>query len=251
MPIDINAVPFLRIKQVENIAEQVLQAARIELDIRFEPPIDIETIAEHYFGMQIIYRYLSTIHKKPDLHGALFIWDRKLEVEESLSLGRTNFTIGHELGHWVLHRHLAASTNPDQSSLLDLNSMNKSDQRFPIICRSNDNFWKECQANWFSAALLMPVKAVRDAFKRNYSCPKVFSKSVIEAFNLNYHSEGYSKSLEDSEEFWGVLSVVDQVKKSGNFSNVSDQALRIRLQTLGLITDKRVDHKMLCPSAFW
>ena len=123
--------------------------------------------------------------------------------------------------------------------------MNKSDQRFPIICRSNDNSWGERQANWFSAALLMPAKAVRDAFKHNYSSPQVFSQSVLEAFNPNYHSEGNSKSLEDIEEFWDVLSVVDQVKKSGRFSNVSDQAMRIRLQTLMLIKPMRVNCSIL------
>jgi len=245
MSIDMNAVPVLSRKQVENIAEQVLQDAERKLDVSFKPPIDIETIAEHYFGMQIIYRYLFTVYRISDLHGALLIWDKKIEVEESLSLGRTNFTIGHELGHWILHRHLAASTNPDQFALLDLNSLNKSDQRFPIICHSNDNSWGERQANWFSATLLMPAKAVRVAFKRNYSSPQVFSQSVLESFNSNYHSEGNSKSLEDIEEFWGVLSVVDQVKKSGRFSNVSDQAMRIRLQTLELITHKKVNCRIL------
>ncbi len=245
MSIDMNAVPVLSRKQVENIAEQVLQDAGRKLDVRFKPPIDIETIAEHYFGMQIIYRYLFTVYGISDLHGALLIWDKKIEVEESLSLGRTNFTIGHELGHWFLHRHLAASTNPDQFALLDLNSMNKSDQRSPITCRNNDNSWGERQANWFSAALLMPAKAVRDAFKRNYSSPQVFSQNILNAFNPNYHSEGYSKSLEDDEEFWGVLGVVNQVKKSGRFSNVSDQAMRIRLQTLMLIKPMRVDCRIL------
>ena len=77
MSIDMNAVPVLSRKQVENMAEQVLQDAGRKLDVRFNPPIDIETIAEHYFGMQIIYRYLFTVRRIPDLYGALLIWDKK------------------------------------------------------------------------------------------------------------------------------------------------------------------------------
>ena len=245
MSIDMNAVPVLSRKQVENLAEQVLQIAGKRLDVKFKPPIDIETLAEHYFGMQIIYRPLVAAYGIRSLHGALLIWDMKIEVDESLSFGRTNFTIGHELGHWHLHRQLASSTNPDQFALLDLNSYNRSDQHVPIICRNNDNSWGERQANWFSAALLMPTEAVLDAFKCNYRCHQVFPQSVLEACNLNYHSEGNSNSLENIEEYWNVLSIVAQVKKSGGFSNVSDQAMRIRLQTLGLIAHKIVGNRIL------
>jgi Zn-dependent peptidase ImmA (M78 family) len=67
--------------------------------------------------------------------------------------GRRRFTIGHELGHWVLHRR-------GYSSLFCRHSVVTGEERpeLPLL---------EEEANAFAAALLMPAALLREAYARD------------------------------------------------------------------------------------
>lgn len=121
------------------------------------------------------------------------------------NLGRKNFTIAHELGHYFLchnlHNNLGFCTNSD---------INQEDhhQKDPI----------EREANYFASCLLMPEEKVRNAFPiilENCSRKKIKDFLIVK----NDYTYGVWKLIRD-----------ELTKRYG----VSEAALRYRLQQLKL-----------------
>jgi len=88
----------------------------------------------------------------------------------------------------------------------------------------------------------MPEKPVKNAFTRNFCQPQVFRKEVLESLRDGFQDISPGRFEEDR---WQVFEIVDQVLETGNFTNVSREALRIRLTTLGLITSRLSQARML------
>src|SRR4051794_35001816 len=77
-------------------------------------PVPVEEIAESCFGLRVkTIEDIGAIPGAPQgmaLSGLLVVADRKVFVnaaEAASSPGRRRFTIGHETGHWCLHRTIA------------------------------------------------------------------------------------------------------------------------------------------------
>jgi Zn-dependent peptidase ImmA (M78 family) len=93
----------------------------------------------------------------PDVLGAMWVPERRVRVDSSLDPtrfsekeGRYRFTVGHEIGHWQLHRHLF---------LADVNQpmLFGASPEPSVICRSGPRKEPiEWQADAFAARLLMP-----------------------------------------------------------------------------------------------
>ncbi len=85
--------------------------------------------------------------------GGLYSRERRIAMNEThkdlfvQKPGLERFTKGHENGHWVLH--------VDEASL-DYPMLPGMEVETNILCHHGDNFWRERQSDWFSAALLMP-----------------------------------------------------------------------------------------------
>lgn len=120
MSIDMNAVPVLARIEVERHAEHLLLEAERALTVTLSPPIDIELVADKFLSLSIVYDNLFQRYADSGLHGGLFVPTREILVHEGLPSGRKNFTIGHEVGHWILHRHLIQGSDPNQVSLLGM-----------------------------------------------------------------------------------------------------------------------------------
>jgi len=245
MAIDMNAVPRLSRVQVEEHASRLLRVAEHQLGVRLEPPIDIELIADNHLRLQIVYEDLLSRYANPDLHGGLHIPEKRIVVEETLSPGRINFTVGHEVGHWILHRHLFQFTNSERGLLLGMEHAASAPRADLLLCRTNDKAWGERQADWFAAALLMPAKSVKLAFDRNFSAPQTFSRDVLRPPRKGYLPDDRSREWDFLDECWEVLNVVDKVLETGNFTNVSKKAVRVRLETLNLIVPESSQARML------
>ena len=92
---------------------------------------------------------------------------------------RYRFTLGHEVGHFVLHYKYYAVI-PNQVSIF-------CNQRpsFKPCCMDNDgnlkyrkrddHSWMEIQANRFSAAILMPKSALQKVVERNNYKKKIYA----------------------------------------------------------------------------
>jgi len=238
MSVDMNKVPMLSRVQVEQAADWFLKDAGNRLGYSISPPIEPDILAEFYLDLRIEYCDLTGHSKIQDTFGALILADKLIKVEETLQEGRLNFTIGHELGHWVLHRKLIKPPNPDQLLMFDDDRSKSKEPSDFIVCRkSNSREWGERQADWFSAALLMPMEFVKRAYYSIFSHPHAFKQETLDGY-INGFKRG-RKSLQDIFEGLNprleILDIIDRVKEAGDFHNVSDDAMRIRLQKLNLI----------------
>lgn len=74
-------------------------------------------------------------------------------VAKGRSDQRRRFSIGHELGHFLIPTHMPQADEPFECSLADLHL---------VDTREKDRRWRiEAEANRFAAALLMPPRGVR------------------------------------------------------------------------------------------
>ena len=71
--------------------------------------------------------------------------------------GRRRFTIGHELGHWVMHRA------PGQQSLFCRHAEVDEEEGEPEHDRASEI---EREANAFAAAFTMPAHLIREHYER-------------------------------------------------------------------------------------
>ncbi len=112
-------------------------------------------------------------------------------VEQSATPYRKRFSIAHELGHHFLS-HL-----PEDGEIVDQHADMFRD-RHPSEKLPDQDRFKEIQANWFAAALLMPEELVRVAWEVN---PNVYS--LAKTCNVSEEAMGYRI---DALEVWGTPS---------------------------------------------
>ena len=184
-----NGVPIIKDTEIDVIVEQIL--TQYKPDLLTNPrALDIDDFALYYLGLKQDFQFLShcgciwglmifnNTRKVPvyvpELKQAEYI---KAEAGtiiidntllEDATESRYRSTMAHECGHWIFHKELF-TINEAQVSLYD------EPQNLSIACRSKDiegnagrrlitqNDWIEHHAKYFSAALLMPKKAMEIA----------------------------------------------------------------------------------------
>ena len=160
-------------------------------------PIPVEQIVERLYGIAIEWHELeepagASILGALDPVARTIALNTRHEQLFSEVLGPYEFTLGHELGHWLFD-----ADDPNQLNLLDAPS-----DRF-CHSRNSGNLskeqqWRETNANRFAAELLMPSDLI----------------AQVDEVDLVGRMNEYARE-------WGV----------------SRTALRIRLETLGVIDD--------------
>ena len=142
--------------RIEKIANKILEAEKI-----LKPPIKAEEIADFVYDLNFEEKNLNNYSNSGDVLAAIDINNKLIIINSSkkqelyANEGRKNFTIAHELGHYVLHRDIT------DSKFVDL-------QTKIIFCREVGNFNNkiERQADLFAVYLLMPEKMVRDEYSK-------------------------------------------------------------------------------------
>ena len=188
--------------------EELLEGhLRVKLDLHARLDVDVLGMTQFRSGK----RPLVSINK--DLTS-------RAEMEEAAggSLGRWRATLAHEAAHVVLHRVLF-DVPPEQGSFFEVKGL----ERLMLRCLMRDvsftrgNYdWKEVQANRGMAALLMPSRIFRNSVR-----------NIAKATTVNDLAAEIPVS--DSHEFSGFL--LDLSRRW----EVSQEAARIRLETLGLL----------------
>ena|GEM_PF-2371467 len=161
----------MTVTEIEKTAENVLQKAAI-----INPAVMSNKIAEFVFGLEFDWRNLTNNSIQGEILAAISFKDKKIYINETQAhklrnnLGMWNFTIAHELGHWILHKNLVQEKLPffDGETL---------------ICRGIDKVTdnKERQANLFATYLLMPEKFIRSELK-TFTCYKNIVRKMAERF---------------------------------------------------------------------
>jgi Zn-dependent peptidase ImmA (M78 family) len=216
-------VPWLERTEIASRAEGLLReyAAFIGEDV--EAPVPVEAIIERYLGIRLLYDDLKEVLGIADVLGATWV-DRNLMIIHSGLLdgieGRLSFTCAHEVGHWILHRELVEHS---------LRRENDGGPGQPtIVCRKrNAKLRGEWQADCFAACLLMPEEPVRTAFLESFGPDPLIMHNRKSCFGPG--AMVLDPALDTAKEI--ALRVVE----AGGFFNVSKEAMRYRLEELGLL----------------
>jgi hypothetical protein len=221
-------VPFLSKQRIEEEATLVL-AEYVQKQLPVDtPPIPIDNIIELHLELTLELKDLQQMFKHPDVHGALWVNERLVGVDQSLDpslypkkLGRYRYTLAHEAGHWRLHRPHYLK-DPNQGELL-------ADAGKPAyICRSSDKRPVEWQADAFAANLLMPRQMVYAVWKDWRGDP-----DPVALDDLRNTTVARANGCTDNdlmEDFCRPLAVKFEV---------SPIAMRIRLEELEVLTRQK------------
>ena len=241
-------------------ADTLLAAFSRDREPILEPPVPLDDKLLYYLGLRL---HMDDLHARfgvpriagrIDILAALWIEEREIRVDESLdpeinpeAEGRYQFSIGHEVGHWELHRHQILATSAEPLLLVDPPS--------PIVCRNKDlhggsrkerdetrvqrdaRVRMELQANRFGACLLMPGFLVQAAWRQRFNnLDPVFvedRQSTAPELRLLLPSAVRDHGVSTSPIARRALEeLITDI--AGEF-RTSRRAMRIRLQQLGLI----------------
>lgn len=230
-------VPWLSKDRIAYMASEITGNYAAMAGYRISPPIPVEDIIERYLGLRLSYDDLEEKLGVKDVLGATYVKSRLICINEKLfelsSEGRLVFTCAHEVGHWVLHRQYVDVQGR-------LGSKNEA-----IVCRLKDVKEPiEWQADCFAACLLIPEEEIREAFQ------KVCGQEPLVLDNVRGALGRGSRYGEPCIEHWPFIAAA--MCEAGGFSNVSKQAMVIRLQELGLLinlTAVRMNWQALCSNA--
>ena len=215
-------VPWLPKSEIAKRAASVIDDYQGIIGHPVKPPIPVEDIIERCLNVRYGFADLEEATGMKDVLGATYVEKKMICINERLLddeyEGRMIFTCAHEVGHWVLHRSYV--TEAKRFGL----------QNDAIICRtSNAKEPIEWQADFFAGSLLMPENAVKEAFYRVCGGGPLELHNIKSAFRVN------ALYFDPSVESWPYIAAA--VCKAGYFSNVSKQAMIIRLQGLGLLVN--------------
>jgi hypothetical protein len=218
-------VKYLPQRHIENAALCVIEEYRRKYTGITGPPIPVEEMVECLRELDYGFDDLPAVLNIPDVLGASWVEDRKIRIDMSLDpvsypekKGRYRFTVGHELGHWELHRHLYLA-HRGQRTLF------KEKPKPSAICRKSTQRQQiEWQANAFSAYLLMPREMTLKAWKARRGDLEPYV-AVDEIADLSARW-----SLDEDEQ-----PTVELAHEIAREFHVSGQAMQIRLVGLGLI----------------
>jgi Zn-dependent peptidase ImmA (M78 family) len=227
-------VPWISKRDISDKAISLIEDFQVRAGYRITPPIPVDEIVERSLGLTVHYMDLSKIFGSRNVLGATYAESRLVLINERLfehnSEGRLVFTCAHEAGHWVLHRRYAQAQTGNGPG------------NEAIVCTTaNAKEPIEWQADYFASCLLMPEREMREAFEK-VCCPE---PTVIR------HAKRLTKNEAPCEEpfleQWPYIAAA--MCEAGGFSNVSRQAMVIRLQDLGLVVNKtgfKMDWEILC-----
>ncbi|GIW56287.1 MAG: hypothetical protein KatS3mg082_2748 [Nitrospiraceae bacterium] len=236
-------VPYLKKDVIEEEAALVLSEYGQQFGPITAPPIPIDDIVELHLRLTLEILDLRQIFGFGDVHGAIWFRSQRVGVDQSLDparnpakRGRYHFTLAHEAGHWRLHRHLYLR-NVGQPSLLP-----EFDQRPDYVCRSSEKKKPvEWQADQFAANLLMPRELVKKAWQewRGNLEPialddlQEMRRQILTAEVLRRGGfKGGDRASDDMVLEHCSRPLADKFQ-------VSAEAMRIRLEDMGLLLRKR------------
>lgn len=217
-------VPFLHDHQIEEEANLLIAEWEQAQEVIVAPPVPIEEILECHLRLSCEVADLRNELGHADVLGGIWFgkrlikFDRTLDPALNLSmLGRYRFTLAHEVGHWRLHRqHLM--NDPAAAPLFE------HDCDAAFVNRSSANPPEEIQANAFAANVLMPRRMIREAWQR-WRC----TEEPVALASLAIR-ELYADRRANEE-----MAMEEFCKPLAKMFEVSAQAMRYRLQALGLL----------------
>jgi hypothetical protein len=228
-------VPYLPKTRIEKAALALLGEYGEKHGVIAAPPVPIDEILELHLGLTIELKNLRDLFSHGDVHGALWMREQVVGVDDSLDpalhpskTGRYRFTLAHEAGHWRLHKAYYLE-DPNQGKLFGPGLGQPT-----YVCRSSEAKKPvEWQADYFAACVLMPRELVVDSWHRwRGSLDAVCINDLRENGGSFPSGQTVPPDVAGSED-----AVFEKFCRplAGKFE-VSAQALRIRLEELELLS---------------
>jgi hypothetical protein len=259
------AVPFLSEREIEHAATRLLfEFGDLRNGGRIRPPVPIEEVLEKHLRLTLDF---DDLHGKlgipkdddePEVLGALWAESKEVFIDESLDPdehpeqeGRYRFTMAHEIGHWCLHRDYL--TSPAQQGTDPFGH-----GRPPtVICRVSQAKERiEWQADNFAGCLLMPESWIRIVWREQFSRSNPLTFSVFQDSSWTKPPMGWrgkGKFPADVSERFDPAAVAYFFFRASEIMapsfNVSIEAMRVRLEQLGLLLIDEPDQPSLAFSA--
>ncbi len=234
-----NRVPVLANENLEQDAEMFIRDFDPNL-LTYPNEIDIDKFSEFYLGLKLRFFYLTSyggilgrmifndcnipIYLPEEGRADYYAAERgEIMIDSSLEHDdhRIRSTMGHEAAHWIYHQQYY-SIDPSQMMFFpDKEKMATTCKRSAIEGNSpkklvTDQDWLEHQANYFSAAILMP----RPAMKLLFNDPSLRRE-------INDYDPDQALDF--------MTSLVAEI------FNVSEKSARIRIEQLDLKIKKEAD----------
>jgi len=234
-------VPYLHDRQIEEEANVLLAQFETEHGTIAGPPVPIEDITEAFLGLAMEWKDLQASEGHPDVHGAIYFPQRKIAIDLSVNPadnprkeGRYRFTIAHEVGHWRLHRKHYL-----KDAAQGLLSADMANERPSYVCRDGVRNRVETQANRFGAYLLMPARMVKAAWHAEHGVNVIALDSLRankdKILFKEFLHRGSTPAAQDAVDDVLLEHAARPIAKK---FKVSAHAMRIRLETLGLLVQK-------------
>ncbi len=238
-------VPYLAEEAIERDAEALLSEFAHARGLAIEPPVPIEDIVEKHLKLGIEFDDTHRLFgvprsglnrgQGPDILGAIFfdnqsiVIDESLDPEENASMeGRFRFTLAHEGGgHWRLHRHLFAKDKAQAAMFDDLEEPS-------FVCRSSEAKERvEWQADFYASCLLIPRSLVYRIWNRRFGS---LNPLISGTMKINPPAGSRPRRIGDVFHHTEYDDFADGwAHYFAPFFTVSRQAMRIRLEKLGLL----------------
>jgi len=237
-------VRYLTEEEIEQDAKQLLVEYEETIGMPIELPVPVPEITTYHLALRLGFADLHQtldipmLRGQPDVLGAIWVDTEVVLIDLSLDpirnpamAGRYRFSVGHEIGHWRLHRSYVAK-NASQASLFGGSS------EPTVICRSSQVTEPiERQANIFSSCLLMPRHLVHQEWQEclGHKRPLLLSDlrsngRVMMRAKPTVYAEGRTEAETVGDALFEEVS-----KPIARRFGVSPQAMRIRLEDLGLL----------------
>ncbi len=238
-------VPYLAEEVIERNAEALLAEFSSSRNFVITPPIPIEDIVEKHLKLGIEFDDTHRLFgvprsglnrgQGPDILGAIYFDEQRIVIDESLDPeenasmeGRFRFTLAHEGGgHWRLHRHLFAKDKAQAAMFDDLEEPS-------FVCRSSEAKERvEWQADFYASCLLMPRPHVFQIWKRRFGSLNPLISGTVK---IDPPAGSRCRRIGDVFRNTEYDDFADGwAHYFAPFFTVSRQAMRIRLEKLGLL----------------
>lgn len=229
-------VPYLTRAAIEKQAAELLAEYAAKRGPVEEPPVPIDDVVELHLCLTLELKDLRKRYKVGDVHGAIWLRERRVEVDKSLDpylfpakAGRYRFTLAHEAGHWQLHRHV----------LLDQESTVEDGAEPDYVCQTSSKHRVEWQANYFAAALLMPRSMVTRAWLETFGNMQPISPADLAHKRQEIWEELRHTWPGNASELTTDMILEYAARPLAKTFQVSPEAMRIRLEDMKLLHRKK------------
>ena len=216
-------VPWMDRNRIADRAEKLRQSYQSSSGQKAGPPFPVEALIEQHLGLTLEYDDLEELIGEPDILGALWVEEKRVVIDNRLldsTEGRFCFTCAHEVGHWILHRDLLVSRGP----LITGEGRPSSAGKYRPTCGLSGR--------------PIPSPPVCSCRKRRSPGPfeQCFGPEPLVIHNRKscFSSTNLPGLRVIDPALENVKEIASWVIEAGKFSNVSKEAMRYRLEDLGV-----------------